>query len=128
MTRSTVSRVSGITAWSSGYWATLVPKQLVHTPPPLGLTRSSLRRDWCHQVRVLPRRNIPPTQEVFVVVQPSSPTSQEAGLLRWGLIPSWADDRRIGNRLVHASAKTVATKPAFHRTSMRGCLDAYYHS
>jgi putative SOS response-associated peptidase YedK len=44
-------------------------------------------------------------------------------LLRWGLIPSWADDPRIGNRLINARAETVATKPAFRRAfKERRCL------
>ena len=51
-------------------------------------------------------------------------------LLQWGLIPSWADDPTIGNRLINARAETVAEKPAF-RTAFkkRRCLvvaDGFY--
>ena len=51
-------------------------------------------------------------------------------LLQWGLIPSWADDPAIGNRLINARAETVAEKPAF-RTAFkkRRCLvvaDGFY--
>ena len=34
-------------------------------------------------------------------------------MLRWGLIPSWADDPKIGYSTINARAETVATKPAF---------------
>jgi putative SOS response-associated peptidase YedK len=51
-------------------------------------------------------------------------------LLRWGLIPAWADDPKIGNRMINARSDTVAAKPAF-RTAFqrRRCLvaaDGYY--
>jgi putative SOS response-associated peptidase YedK len=50
--------------------------------------------------------------------------------LRWGLVPSWADDPSIGNRLINARAETAASKPAF-RAAMRQrrCLvvaDGFY--
>jgi putative SOS response-associated peptidase YedK len=50
--------------------------------------------------------------------------------LRWGLVPSWADDVRIGSRLINARVETVAEKPAFrHAFARRRCLlpaDGYY--
>ncbi|MGO9473515.1 MAG: SOS response-associated peptidase [Rhodomicrobium sp.] len=55
--------------------------------------------------------NVAPTQEIGVVVP------EEAGLvyktMRWGLIPFWAKDEKIGNSLINARVETVATKPAF---------------
>lgn len=39
-------------------------------------------------------------------------------MLRWGLVPSWADDERIGSRLINARCETLATKPSF-RWSLR---------
>jgi putative SOS response-associated peptidase YedK len=51
-------------------------------------------------------------------------------VMRWGLVPSWAKDPSIGNRLVNARAETVAEKPAFRRAfARRRCLlpaDGYY--
>lgn len=39
--------------------------------------------------------------------------SLAVNLARWGLIPSWAKDSAIGNRMINARAETVATKPSF---------------
>jgi putative SOS response-associated peptidase YedK len=70
-----------------------------------------------------PRYNIAPTQEVLVVLQPSPQANREARLHRWGLIPPWAKDPSIGNRMINARAETVATKPAFRRAfKERRCL------
>ncbi len=44
--------------------------------------------------------------------------AQRLEMVRWGLIPSWANDPSIGNRMVNARAETVAEKPAF-RTAFR---------
>ena len=50
--------------------------------------------------------------------------------LRWGLIPPWADDPAIGNRLINARAETAAEKPAFRAAfRQRRCLlvaDGFY--
>jgi len=79
-----------------------------------------------------PRYNIAPTQPVAVVrragVEASIP--RELVWLRWGLVPSWAQDPAIGNRLINARAETAAEKPAF-RAAMRRrrCLvvaDGFY--
>ena len=70
-----------------------------------------------------PRYNIAPTQEVLVVLQSSPQANREARLHRWGLIPPWAKDPSIGNRMINARAETVATKPAFRRAfKERRCL------
>ena len=51
-------------------------------------------------------------------------------MLRWGLIPSWAKDAAIGNRMINARGETVAEKPAFRAAfKRRRCLilaDGYY--
>src|SRR5271169_6392267 len=77
-----------------------------------------------------PRYNIAPTQEVLIVRQPAPQASREARLHRWGLIPSWAKDPTIGNRLINARAETVASKAAFrHAFKERRCLvlaDGFY--
>jgi putative SOS response-associated peptidase YedK len=51
-------------------------------------------------------------------------------VVRWGLVPFWAKDVKIGSRLINARAETVAEKPAFRRAfAQRRCLlpaDGYY--
>ncbi len=74
-----------------------------------------------------PRYNIAPTQPVAAIRR--SPKSADAprqlAMLRWGLVPSWATDPQIGNRLINARAETVAEKPAFRAAlRRRRCLVA----
>ena len=62
------------------------------------------------EVQLVPRFNIAPTQTVPVIVRGSP---NRAIPMRWGLIPFWAKDPKIGNRLINARAESVSTKPAF---------------
>lgn len=75
-----------------------------------------------------PRYNIAPTQLVPAVVRDHA--SRRMGLLRWGLVPPWADDPSIGNRLINARSETAARKPAFRESfRKRRCLlvaDGFY--
>jgi len=78
------------------------------------------------------RYNIAPTQGVPVVrLNPGQSQAQnEMVILRWGLIPSWAKEPGLGNRMINARAETLAEKPAF-RTALnrRRCLivaDGFY--
>jgi putative SOS response-associated peptidase YedK len=69
-----------------------------------------------------PRYNIAPTQDVLAVTLNDQ---QKRGfvLLRWGLIPSWADDPKIGSRMINARAESVRTKPSFrHAFKHNRCL------
>jgi putative SOS response-associated peptidase YedK len=59
-----------------------------------------------------PRYNIAPTQYV-VAVRDTESGDREAVSLKWGLIPFWAKDPAIGNRMINARAETVAEKPAY---------------
>jgi putative SOS response-associated peptidase YedK len=56
------------------------------------------------------RYNIAPGQMVPVVVAHSP---HQATLMRWGLIPHWAKDEKIGYKMINARAETLAEKPAF---------------
>ena len=73
------------------------------------------------------RHNIAPSQEVLTVV---GGETRRAGYMRWGLIPHWAKDPKIGRRMINARAETVAEKPAFRNAlRRRRCLvlaDGYY--
>jgi len=79
-----------------------------------------------------PRFNIAPTQPAPVVrINPlKAEPERQLVFLHWGLVPSWAKDRTIGNRLINARAETAADKPSF-RTALRRrrCLvvaDGFY--
>ncbi len=79
--------------------------------------------DLCEVPAWTPRYNIAPTQEVLVVVQDPTKAKRQARRHRWGLIPSWAKDRSIGNQLINAQAETAATKPTFRSAfRKRRCL------
>ncbi len=74
-----------------------------------------------------PRYNIAPSQPVAVV-----PNNGENNVefFQWGLIPSWAKDPKIGNRMINARAETLAEKPSFRTPyKRRRCLiltDGFY--
>src|SRR5208283_5075540 len=77
-----------------------------------------------------PRYNIAPTQMVAIVRDEQEPTRRELKLVKWGLIPFWSKDAKIGPRLINARAETVADKPAFRAAfKSRRCLvpaDGFY--
>ncbi len=59
-----------------------------------------------------PRYNIAPSQPV-PIVRVGAGRDREWATVRWGLIPSWAKDAKIGNTLINARAETAADKPSF---------------
>jgi putative SOS response-associated peptidase YedK len=70
-----------------------------------------------------PRYNIAPTQEVPIVRRRREGDGRELVMARWGLVPFWADDPKIGNRLINARAETLARTRAFREAySRRRCL------
>lgn len=83
-----------------------------------------------HAHELAPRYNIAPTQEVPIVrVSPflededARTPVRELALARWGLVPFWAKDPSIGNRMINARGETVAQKPAFRAAfRKRRCL------
>jgi putative SOS response-associated peptidase YedK len=87
--------------------------ELFDVPEPAGLS---------------PRYNIAPTQQVLVARTVEA--GRELAGVRWGLVPHWADDPSIGNRMINARGETVATKPAFRSAvKHRRCLipaDGFY--
>ena len=67
-----------------------------------------------------PQYNIAPTQQVLTVVNDGE---RRAELMRWGLIPFWAKDPKIGYRMINAVGETAAIKPAFRAAfKKRRCL------
>ena len=67
------------------------------------------------------RYNIAPTQPVAAVRQAGA--SRVLGMMRWGLVPSWATDLSIGAQLINGRSETVLEKPAFRESfRARRCL------
>ena len=95
---------------------TLPPKQLELAFPWLTTPKE-----------LAPRYNIAPTQPVAIV--PNNGQNR-IEFFRWGLIPSWATDPRIGNRMINARSETLAQKPSFRAAyRRRRCLvlaDGFY--
>ena len=80
-------------------------------------------------IEIRPRFNVAPTDEVLAVINDRDGTPH-GELLRWGLVPSWAESPQIGARLINARCETVAEKPAFRVAFARfRCLipaDGFY--
>jgi putative SOS response-associated peptidase YedK len=94
-----------------------------------------------------PDYNVAPTKPVYAVLSrvseaPDDPAGaagqlgstgqaeRQLRVVRWGLVPFWAKDPKIGSRMINARAETVAEKPAFRRAfAQRRCVlpaDGYY--
>jgi putative SOS response-associated peptidase YedK len=77
-----------------------------------------------------PHFNIAPSQRVAVIRDEAKTHKRELAMLKWGLIPFWADDPKIGAKMANARSKTAATKPSFRRAfKSRRCLivaDGFY--
>ncbi len=75
-----------------------------------------------------PRYNVAPTDEVYAVVLAGG--GRRLGTLRWGLVPPWAEDPKVGARMINARAESLADKPAFRPAfGHRRCLlpaDGFY--
>src|SRR6188472_449549 len=74
------------------------------------------------------RFNVAPTDEALVVVQRDDRRAVVA--YRWGLIPHWATQAKVGSSMINARAETVTRSPAFARAfQRRRCLvpvDSFY--
>src|SRR5215210_407255 len=68
-----------------------------------------------------PRYNIAPAQMIDVVREEDA--ERVVSQLKWGLVPSWAKDAEIGNRMINARAETIAEKPSFREAfKSRRCI------
>lgn len=74
-----------------------------------------------------PRYNTAPGQNIPVV---RNAKSHDVDMLRWGLIPSWAKEEKIGYRMINARSETIQEKPSFRSAfKQRRCLilaDGFY--
>jgi putative SOS response-associated peptidase YedK len=87
-----------------------------------------------------PDYNVAPTKQVYAVVQrptdagehrdKSGPTERQLRSVKWGLVPFWAKEPGIGNKMINARMETVHEKPAYRRPfASRRCLlpaDGYF--
>jgi len=75
-----------------------------------------------------PSYNVAPTDPVYAVMQRDE--RRRLQVVRWGLVPSWAKDAKVGARFINARRETVRDKPAFRAAfQRRRCLvpaDGYY--
>lgn len=90
-------------------------------------TLTAMFPEWIIPDNPPPRYNIAPSQPVAVVANTGE---RRMAYFRWGLIPSWAKDPSIGNRMINARAESLVEKPSF-RTAYRRrrCLilaDGFY--
>ena len=88
----------------------------------------SIEWGWTRRLPLHPRFNIAPTQSVWAVRMEDGEVRPVE--LRWGLIPAWARDASIGNRMINARAETLREKPSFRSAlAKRRCLvlaDGFY--
>jgi putative SOS response-associated peptidase YedK len=74
--------------------------------------------------------NIAPSQDVLALRYDSEKSARSLVALRWGLIPSWADDEKIGYKTINARMETVQSAPSFRSAfQKRRCLilaDGFY--
>jgi putative SOS response-associated peptidase YedK len=75
-----------------------------------------------------PNYNVAPREQVSVVRERDG--RRVLSRLRWGLVPSWAKDPSIGDRMINARAEGLATKPAYKRSfAKKRCIipaDGFY--
>ncbi|MFO1020208.1 MAG: SOS response-associated peptidase [Planctomycetales bacterium] len=80
------------------------------------------------QLELRPNYNVAPTQSIPVIRETEG--HREAALMSWGLVPSWAKERKIGNNLINARADGIDSKPSFRAAFKRKrCLipaDGFY--
>lgn len=79
-------------------------------------------------LNIPPRYNVAPTQDVPAIV--AADGGRQLRMMRWGLVPSWAKDVKIGAKMINARAESAADKPAFRAAfKSRRCLipaDGFY--
>src|SRR6185312_9324592 len=83
-----------------------------------------------NSVNTRPRYNIAPTQDVLAVLTDPDTKERRGEMLRWGLVPFWAKDLKVGYSMINAMAETVAQKPSFREAfKTRRCIipaDGFY--
>jgi putative SOS response-associated peptidase YedK len=79
-------------------------------------------------IHYAPKYNAAPMQQIPAIIHTGS--SHKLGELRWGLVPSWSKDDKIGSKMINARAESLLDKPSFKRLiSTRRCIipsDGFY--
>jgi len=71
----------------------------------------------------MPRYNIAPRQKVPVIVNEGELNKPKVKMMRWGLIPSWATDEKVGDKMINAKSETISERPSFRKAyERRRCL------
>lgn len=77
---------------------------------------------------LLPSYNISPGQKIFTLV--SNGERRIGGHIKWGFVPGWASDEKVGYKMINARSETIDTKPSFKEAfQKRRCLilaDSFY--
>jgi putative SOS response-associated peptidase YedK len=72
---------------------------------------------------LVPRYNLAPSQPAPVIRCARDSAERHLDMLRWGLVPFWADDPQVGYRMINARCESVAEKPAYREAfASRRCL------
>ncbi|WP_333773584.1 SOS response-associated peptidase [Streptomyces sp. IBSBF 3136] len=109
----------------------------VSTRRPQDLAQLFRVAEWPSAEALAPSWNVAPTDDVWAVLERTprdgggaATPLRELRPLRWGLVPSWAKEPKIGARMINARVETVHEKPAFRRAfARRRCLlpaDGFY--
>ncbi|MFF4846218.1 SOS response-associated peptidase [Streptomyces collinus] len=108
----------------------------VSTRRPQDLAQLFHAPQWPATEALAPNWNVAPTNDVWAVLERTprsddgTAPARELRPLRWGLVPSWAKEAKIGARMINARVETVHEKPAFRRAFLkRRCLlpaDGFY--
>ncbi|MFH9011612.1 SOS response-associated peptidase [Streptomyces sp. NPDC017943] len=98
------------------------------TRAPEDLTKLFGVTDWRPEETLAPSWNVAPTDRVHAVLERASrdgteEVRRELRALKWGLVPSWAKDPKVGARMINARVESVHEKPAYRRAfAKRRCL------
>ncbi|MEH6988442.1 SOS response-associated peptidase [Cytobacillus firmus] len=70
---------------------------------------------------ITPRFNIAPSQRILTII--SNGQNRRAGTMKWGLVPFWAKEEKIGYKMINARSESIEEKPSFkHAFKRRRCL------
>ncbi|HUS60988.1 MAG TPA: SOS response-associated peptidase [Acidimicrobiales bacterium] len=97
---------------------------------PAASLAAYLRVDEIRSETLAPNWNVAPTDQVMTAATSKTDGLRKLGTMRWGLVPSWAKDVKVGAKMINARADTLLTKPAFRNlVARRRCIipaDGFY--